>query len=179
MKTRPNIKSGTNKKDRLLTNILSVRTTLSAVQTSLNQKLKGEIYVHRCWVVAILLVAGLMLAGCGNRIEMNELGITTATGFDGQQGTGQLHTSSSFHRQCLPAQADHPVQGDLKPLCIPSRHMEKPSEAVATSTRKIRVSCILHIPIFLSLVNKQQKPELKKFWTLIIVIPEHGKQLKS
>ncbi|MGN7761115.1 Ger(x)C family spore germination protein [Paenibacillus sp. 22594] len=43
-------------------------------------------YVHRCRGVAILLVTGLMLAGCGNRIEMNELGITTATGFDGQQG---------------------------------------------------------------------------------------------
>ncbi|MCE3202299.1 Ger(x)C family spore germination protein [Paenibacillus sonchi] len=42
--------------------------------------------MHRRWVVAIWLVTGLLLAGCGNRIEMNELGITTATGFDGQQG---------------------------------------------------------------------------------------------
>ncbi|MNO17305.1 Spore germination protein B3 precursor [compost metagenome] len=42
--------------------------------------------MSRCWVVSILLVAVLSLTGCGNRVEMNELGITTATGFDGHQG---------------------------------------------------------------------------------------------
>lgn len=42
--------------------------------------------MHRRRDVAIWLVAALLLAGCGNRVEMTELGITTATGFDGQQG---------------------------------------------------------------------------------------------
>ncbi|WP_151737522.1 Ger(x)C family spore germination protein [Paenibacillus tengchongensis] len=34
----------------------------------------------------ILLLLCLYLAGCGNRTELNELGITTATGYDGHQG---------------------------------------------------------------------------------------------
>ncbi|AOZ93002.1 Ger(x)C family spore germination protein [Paenibacillus crassostreae] len=43
--------------------------------------------MHRSWVViSIILVIGLPLTGCGNRIELNEIGITTATGVDGKQG---------------------------------------------------------------------------------------------
>ena len=33
-----------------------------------------------------LLLIALCLTGCGNRTELNELGITTATGYDGQKG---------------------------------------------------------------------------------------------
>ena len=36
--------------------------------------------------LVILLLGGLLLTGCGNRTELNELGIVTATGVDGKKG---------------------------------------------------------------------------------------------
>lgn len=36
--------------------------------------------------ILILLMLGLITAGCGNRTELNDLGITTATGFDRKNG---------------------------------------------------------------------------------------------
>ena len=36
--------------------------------------------------LAVLLLGGLLLTGCGDRTELNELGIITATGVDGKEG---------------------------------------------------------------------------------------------
>jgi spore germination protein KC len=56
--------------------------------------------MHRYRVVATSLIVALTLGGCGNRTEMNELGITTATGFDGHKGnwtvTYQVITPSAI-----------------------------------------------------------------------------------
>ncbi|MGG4480493.1 Ger(x)C family spore germination protein [Paenibacillus illinoisensis] len=40
----------------------------------------------RCFYILILLVSAISIAGCGNRTELNELGITTAAGYDRQDG---------------------------------------------------------------------------------------------
>lgn len=42
--------------------------------------------MHLFRATSILLIIALFLTGCGNRTEMNELGITTATGYDGHNG---------------------------------------------------------------------------------------------
>lgn len=49
---------------------------------------KGAVYVipvnRRHMFLALMWVT--LLGGCGNRTEMNDLGITSATGFDKQNG---------------------------------------------------------------------------------------------
>ncbi|WP_312027037.1 Ger(x)C family spore germination protein [Paenibacillus illinoisensis] len=40
----------------------------------------------RCFYILILLISAISIAGCGNRTELNELGITTAAGYDRQDG---------------------------------------------------------------------------------------------
>ncbi|MRN54634.1 Ger(x)C family spore germination protein [Paenibacillus monticola] len=42
--------------------------------------------MRRLWVISAVLIIGSLLTGCGSRIELNELGITTATGIDGHKG---------------------------------------------------------------------------------------------
>ncbi|MCL6605174.1 MAG: Ger(x)C family spore germination protein [Paenibacillus sp.] len=42
--------------------------------------------MRRLWIISILLVINLLLSGCGNRTELNELGITSATGMDKKGG---------------------------------------------------------------------------------------------
>jgi spore germination protein KC len=42
--------------------------------------------VYRSCVISVVLVIVLLLTGCGNRTELNGIGITTATGVDGKQG---------------------------------------------------------------------------------------------
>lgn len=42
--------------------------------------------MRRYCSISALLLLSLWLSGCGNRTELNELGITTATGYDGHQG---------------------------------------------------------------------------------------------
>ncbi len=42
--------------------------------------------VRQVRVSYVLFIAGLLLTGCVDRTELNELGITTATGIDGHKG---------------------------------------------------------------------------------------------
>ena len=42
--------------------------------------------MYRSCVISVVLVIVLLLTGCGNRTELNGIGITTATGVDGKQG---------------------------------------------------------------------------------------------
>ncbi|PYY30968.1 Ger(x)C family spore germination protein [Paenibacillus illinoisensis] len=40
----------------------------------------------RCFLCVMILCLGVFIAGCGNRTELNDLGIATATGFDRKDG---------------------------------------------------------------------------------------------
>ncbi|GAB1154998.1 spore germination protein GerKC [Paenibacillus illinoisensis] len=44
----------------------------------------------RCFYILMLLVSTISIAGCGNRTELNELGITTAAGYDRQNGNWMI-----------------------------------------------------------------------------------------
>ncbi|MCM3203055.1 Ger(x)C family spore germination protein [Paenibacillus sp. CC-CFT742] len=44
----------------------------------------------RCFYILMFLVSTISVAGCGNRTELNELGITTAAGYDRQNGNWMI-----------------------------------------------------------------------------------------
>lgn len=51
--------------------------------------------------ILILLMVGLITAGCGNRTELNDLGIATATGFDRKTESGSLPIRLLYHQRAV------------------------------------------------------------------------------